>query len=59
VNSGTGAEATAPDDPNAKRKPADKKKRDTTASTGEAAAPHAPARPRRPAPAAAPVPDRQ
>jgi len=59
ANSGTGAEATAPDDPNAKRKPADKKKRDTTASTGEAAAPHAPARPRRPAPAAPPVPDRQ
>jgi hypothetical protein len=60
ANSGTGADAVAPDDP--KRKPADKKKKDnTTASTGEAAAaPHAPARPRRPpAPATPAVPDRQ
>jgi hypothetical protein len=56
ANSGTGAEAA----PDATRKPADKKKRDTTASTGEAAAPHAPPRPRRPqAPATPPVPDRQ
>jgi len=60
ANSGTGAEAAAPDDPNAKRKPADKKKKDTTASTGEAAAPHAPPRPRRPpAPVVQPAPDRQ
>jgi hypothetical protein len=60
ANSGTGAEATAPDEGNAKRKPADKKRKDTTASTGEPAAPHAPPRPRRPqAPAAQPTPDRQ
>jgi hypothetical protein len=61
ANSGTGAEAGAPDDPNAKRKPADKKRKDTTASTGDTAAPpHAPPRPRRPpAPAAQPTPDRQ
>jgi hypothetical protein len=60
ANSGTGAEAVTPDDqPNAKRKPADKKKKDTTASTGDTAAPHAPPRPRRvPAPAIQP-PDRQ
>jgi hypothetical protein len=59
ANSGTGAETTAPDD--AKRKPADKKK-NTTASTGDPAAPHPPAppRPRRPpAPAVHPTPDRQ
>ena len=60
ANSGTGAEAIAPaDQPNAKPKPADKKKKDTTASTGDTAAPHAP-RPRRAqAPAIQPVPDRQ
>jgi hypothetical protein len=46
ANSGTGTEAAGPSaDPNAKRKPPDKK-RDTTASTGDAAAPHPP-RPRR------------
>jgi hypothetical protein len=57
ANSGTGAEATAPDD--AKRKPADKKK-NTTASTGDPAAPHPPPRPRRPpAPPVQPTPDRQ
>jgi hypothetical protein len=60
ANSGTGAEATAPDQAHAKRKPADKKKKDTTASTGDPAAPHPPPRPRRPpAPAAQPTPDRQ
>ncbi len=60
ANSGTGAEATAPDEGNAKRKPADKKRKDTTASTGDTAAPHPPPRPRRPqAPAAQPTPDRQ
>lgn len=61
ANSGTGAEVAAPDEPNAKRKPADKKKKDTTASTGDTAAPHSPPRPRRPqAPAVPPpVPDRQ
>jgi hypothetical protein len=58
ANSGTRAEATAPDE--AKRKPADKKRKDTTASTGDTAAPHAPPRPRRPqAPASPPMPDRQ
>jgi hypothetical protein len=52
--------AETPDDPNAKRKPADKKKKDTTASTGDTAAPHPPARPRRPpAPAVQRTPDRQ
>jgi hypothetical protein len=63
ANSGAAAaEATAPDDqPNDKRKPADKKdKKNTTASTGEAAAPHGPQRPRRAqAPTARPAPDRQ
>jgi hypothetical protein len=60
ANSGAGAEAVAPDEPNAKRKPADKKKKDTTASTGDPAAPHAPPRPRRPpAPGVQPPPDRQ
>jgi hypothetical protein len=60
ANSGTGAEAVAPDDPNARRKPPDKKKKDNTAATGEAAAPAATPRPRRPsAPAIQPAPDRQ
>ena len=61
ANSGTGAEATTPDDQsNAKRKPADKKRKDTTAATGDTAAPHPPPRPRRAqAPAVAPPPDRQ
>ena len=47
ANAGAGAEAVTPsDDPNAKRKPGDKKKKDTRAATGETAAPH-PARPPR------------
>ena len=46
---GTGSEAVNPsDDPNAKRKPGDKKKKDTTASTGDTAAPAAAPRPQRP-----------
>jgi hypothetical protein len=47
ANSGSAAEGVTPaDEPNAKRKPSDKKKKDTTASTGDTAAPHSP-RPRR------------
>jgi len=58
ANSGTGAEAIAPDE--SKRKPADKKKDAAAASTGATAAPHPPPRPRRAqAPAIQPVPDRQ
>jgi hypothetical protein len=46
ANSGAGAEGVTPaDEPNAKRKPADKKKKDTNA-TGDTATPHPP-RPRR------------
>ena len=46
ANSGAGGEGVTPsDEPNAKRKPADKKKKDTNA-TGDTAAPHPP-RPRR------------
>ena len=47
ASSGGAADAITPADaPNAKRKPSDKKKKDTTASTGDSAATHA-SRPRR------------
>ena len=47
ATAGPGADNPA-DEPNAKRKPADRKKKDTTASTGDTAAPAAAPHPQRP-----------
>jgi len=59
ANAGSGAEAVAPvAEPDAKRKPSDKKKKDTNASAGGTVAPQAP-RPRRAQAPVIQVPDRQ